>query len=66
MREAPSAAGRITFPESDASSCVRNPERGLKHDMVQLMRDNTRLRGENFALRMEIARLKTEIGGDRA
>lgn len=34
--------------------------------MVQLMRDNTRLRGENFALRMEIARLKAQTGGDQA
>lgn len=57
---------RITFPEIEASACVRKPERGLKHDMVQLMRDNTRLRGENFALRMEIARLIAQSGGDRS
>lgn len=57
---------RIDFPEAETSACVRVPERGLKHDMVQLMRDNTRLRGENFALRMEIARLKAQGGGDRA
>ena len=57
---------RITFPETEASAYIHKPERGLKHDMVQLMRDNTRLRGENFALRMEIARLKAQTGGDQA
>ena len=58
--------GGISFPEAGASACIRKPDRGLKRGMGQLMGGNTRLRGESFALRMGIARLKAQAGGGQA